>query len=340
MALRYTLYVDFQEDRKDALYNGVSYYNSKLIDHLQITYQQIAITFERSAAIDMENYLFTALNPVRIQLYKAVCFYLVVTGRIPDTNRIWLARDGQEFTLDKDRLTRHWNNCKIAYTMEPKAASKCFDKNGKTCYIAMTYFLKAQLDLFSHDCFRAAWSGLNALYNEFSDDKREGIKLNALSKYLETHPALNAQAYIETLPGTFWKRINWYNYIQNKGLSVITKSVFQSELFQDRTIYSHLGECVIEFYKQKEKKTDEVLCISEKLGKQYIKRLPRKKTRVNEQLRFLTTDYCYMLRNRSFHADKPYPLFGLFDEDDNSIENILTKMLLLLIHDIIEDMAE
>ena len=338
MAFQYTLYVGFQDNRDDILYDGVSYYTSKLIDHLKITYRQIAIDFERSAAIDMENYLFTALNPVRIQLYKAVCYYLAVTGKIPDTDRIWIAWNGQEFTLDKDRLTRHWANCEITYTMDPGVACKCFEKDGKTCYVAITYFLKAQLDLFSHDRFRAAWSGLNALYNHLSEDWHENAKLNALSQYLINNPPVRVQEYIRTLPKSFWKSISWYNYLQNHGLDKTIKDVFITEMYQDKTIYTYLGSCAISRISAEEKKTGK--SGRAKLLKDKFDRKRTKKTdRINEQLRFLVIQYCYMLRNRSFHADKPYPIFGLFDEQEDGVESILTTVLLMVIRDTMTDLA-
>ena len=72
---------------------------------------------------------------------------------------------------------------------------------------------------------------------------------------------------------------------------------------------------------------------------QFEKRLKRKSNHVNEQLRFLTISYCYMLRNRSFHADKPYPVFGLFDESGKSTEDVLTRLLLYVIRDLIAEIA-
>ena len=52
---------------------------------------------------------------------------------------------------------------------------------------------------------------------------------------------------------------------------------------------------------------------------------------------FLVVDYCYMLRNRSFHANKAYPLF-MFDsgEEECTVEDILIKLLLITIEGILK----
>ena len=51
----------------------------------------------------------------------------------------------------------------------------------------------------------------------------------------------------------------------------------------------------------------------------------------------MVVDYCYMLRNRSFHANKAYPLF-MFDsgEEECTVEDILTKLLLMTIEGILK----
>ena len=338
MSFLYELQVQFQEARNDLLYEGDLFYKENLIDHVRVAYDQILFRFERSKKIELENYLYSAQSPVRIQLYKAACYYLAVAGHLPDVNAIRLTQGKTVWAADKERLTRHWENCRIDILLDSKAAARCFTREGKTCYIAITYFLKAQLDSFPHDCFRAAWSGLNALYNSLTDDRFEGEKLKKLSQYLDRHPPESALTYIRTLPKGFWDRLDWYSFIRYKGLDECKTDVFQSNLYQDREIYSHLGRCIISLYEQKERKTGETHEATV-LQEQFEKRIKKKSKRLNEQLRFLTVQYCYMLRNRSFHADKPYPVFGLFDERENSVEVTLTKLLLYVIRNLMAELS-
>ena len=216
MSYEYQLVVEFKEKQKDVLYEGPSWYSTKTVDQISITKNRIVIRFVRSAKVDTQAYLFTKASPVRIQLYRAACFYLAVTGALPDVKRVQLKSAQGDTELDKERLTQHWANCRIDLTMPAGVAAKCFSQDGKMCYVAITYFLKAQLDSFPHDCFRAAWSGLNALYNGLTDDRHEGEKLKRLSRHLEQYPPESATAYVQALPNAFWDELQWYNYIQNK----------------------------------------------------------------------------------------------------------------------------
>ena len=45
-----------------------------------------------------------------------------------------------------------------------------------------------------------------------------------------------------------------------------------------------------------------------------------------------------MLRNRGFHADKPYPLFSLADiGDEKPIEKQLTEIMLLTVYELVKN---
>ncbi len=212
----YTLQVEFDTDRDDLLYEGVSFYRKNLIDRVSITNHRIRIIFERKSRIDIQEYMYSSQSPVRIQLYRAVCFYLAVTGTLPSVKSISLISEEQEILLEKERLTRHWDHCDIAMTLSPSDAGKCFGENGKSCYIAITYFLKAQLDVFPHDCFRASWSGINAIYAHLGpeDDSREREKLDALRLLILNQPMKESSKYIKGLSDSFWHEINWGLFIK------------------------------------------------------------------------------------------------------------------------------
>ena len=139
MKKKYNLTVSFATTDKGLLYQGISWYNSKVVDALEITKDKIIITFERLKKTDPKEYILSYSSPVRYQLYRAACFFLVVTGSIPVIEKIELS-DGELSTeLDKSILTPHWEHCQIGITMPKETAAKCFGESGKVYYTIITY---------------------------------------------------------------------------------------------------------------------------------------------------------------------------------------------------------
>ena len=60
----------------------------------------------------------------------------------------------------------------------------------------------------------------------------------------------------------------------------------------------------------------------------------KKNNRPKDRLKFIVCRYCYMMRNKSFHAETIYPLFVISDDAETRIEKILTEVLLLTIKDL------
>ena len=330
MAYNYTLLVVFKEKSRDVLYDGISFYRGNLIDRIKVSRHQIAICFSRSGKIDIENYLYSPQSPVRYQLYRAACFYLAVMGTLPDVKQIRIALNNETIALDKDKLTKNWTNCNIARTMPAETAAICFGENGKSCYAAITYFLKAQLDPFPRDRFRAAWSGLNALYSQYHIGGNEQEKLKALSQLIRQQKPKLSVAYVKTLSDDFWRHLKWGLMFSDGNLSrdALIKKI-QNNNYADLTIYKYLLAC----YRNLLKKSNDVDC-SEMLSNLET-RINRKRDNYPEQLSFLATEYCYLLRNRSFHAAEPYPVFDLFDDSKASVEDQLVELLLLLMRELI-----
>ena len=320
------LTVEFKTRKKGLLYEGVSWYRKGIEDHLKIAENKIILTSVRTGKIG-EDFLFSPNSPARFQLYRAICFYLSVTGILPSVRRATFKVNKCDLPIDSSSLTQNWENCGIHILLDRDAASKCFTEKGKACYVAMTYFLKAQLDSFSNDCFRAAWSGLNALYNNMTDKPHEKDKLQRLAQIIREFglPLTEDQVTHIDSDSMFWRRLQWHNYIQNKHRGK-NKTVIQESLingaYHDEIIFAYLSRYVLGEMKD-----------SEQLGLQLkeIKTSPDPRERVI----FLLTDYCYMLRNRSFHGEKPYPLFRMQGEAETEEEQLLTDILLKAICDLL-----
>lgn len=325
---KYHLTVSFEKTDNKLLYSGVSWYRRGIEDEIIIRQSAIDIIFTRSSKVD-SNYVFKPLSPVRYELYRAACFYLAVVGTLPSVKSIVLTGGKESIALDAERLTKHWNNCQIKVVLKPEIASKCFLQDGKDAYIVLTYFLKAQLDSFPFDGFRAAWSGLNALYSTLIETNSESKKLNRLKYLMTVSDMSETSAYVATLDDRFWKRLEWYNYVHNLNGKTVDDDLQRiGTKTLDKTIYTYLTDQIRERNKR-DKEIDK-----DKLEKLISKPLNSRKDSTKEKYIFLVTEYCYMLRNRSFHAARPYPVFGLFEEENQSIQEQLTEVILHTIADL------
>ena len=328
-ATEYHLKVSFKTDENELLYSGLSWYRKGIEDYVSVRKNAINISFNRRSRIEAD-YIFKPLSPVRYELYRAACFYLAVTGELPQVESIVLSTGQEYINLDIDRLTQHWANCHIDILLEPNMASKCFLQGGKHAYIVLTYFLKAQLDNFPADGFRASWSGLNALYSTLTRDSYEKEKIKKLKKLITDSKMTRTEAYIRNLGDYFWKELEWYNYVQNLGGKTVDDILQRiGNKTRDRTIYEFLSNQVKELNKRKSYELDSI-DLDNKLRQSWRNR----QNNIEEKSVFLITEYCYMIRNRSFHAARPYPVFGLFDKEKPSIQEQLTNLILFTIADL------
>lgn len=55
-----------------------------------------------------------------------------------------------------------------------------------------------------------------------------------------------------------------------------------------------------------------------------------------DRLKILISVYCYKLRNRSFHAERAYPLFIISEDVETEVEQILTEIILLTVKDLFQ----
>ena len=327
------LTVTFKNQAKELLYRGESWYRKGIVDHLEVSESSITLIFHRKKDVDQE-FLFSTNSPARFQLYRAICFYLSVVGRIPQIEKMTFTVNGEPHPIDVERLTEHWANCNIDMTLDKEKAAKCFDEDGKRCYVAITYFLKAQLDVFSNDCFRAAWSGLNTLYDLMSEKPTETEKLKAFGNYILNTGLPNTESNVSTLDQRFWDRLQWHIYIQNRiqrsGKDRFLSNII-SDFYSDRDIYDHIASYLLANRRNEEDERyqmlEEKLKAKRKLGD----------SSAREKARFLLTHYCYTLRNKTFHGERPYPVFRLEDEKAVEEERILTHLLLEAIRDLLND---
>lgn len=160
------LLIQFDTEDTEELYDGIIWYRNNLIDHLRIRNNEIVIAFARYSRQTMKECFETERSIIRFHLQKALCFMLAVTGQIPPVAKMQLICNGAITEIAHESFSCHWHNCCINTTLSKDGASQIFSEHGKQPYIVMTYFCKAQLDKFSNDAFRAAWSGLNSVINQ------------------------------------------------------------------------------------------------------------------------------------------------------------------------------
>ena len=172
-----SLTVAFDTTDDTPLYSGICYYRNNLSDNIEIRRSGIVISFERSKKDKPGELLNTQNSIIRYYLQKALCFYLAVEGCIPKVNAIAFTCNDKTVPIEHESFTHHWEDCRVDICLDPKAAGIIFESDkGKPFYIMMTHFLKAQLDNFSHDRFRSAWSSLNCLYTYIDALDNEGYR--------------------------------------------------------------------------------------------------------------------------------------------------------------------
>ena len=313
------------------LYNGLCYYRKNLSDRITISRNTIVIYFERSKKSMPDELFNTQKSILRYYLQKALCFYLAVKGSIPEVKEITFTCNDKTISLEHKSYTCYWKNCHTGICLEPESAKIIFEsKEGKPFYIMMTHFLKAQLDNFSHDRFRSAWSSLNCLYtyidsldNDITKYRSESKKLSTLSRIIAEVKMPESEKRVTTLDkDDFWNSLDWYTFFScyddfNKVLSGRYTDSFLLSLFcGHKDVFCENIKSDEASWNTLQKKSEKHISISK------------------DRLRFLICEYCYRLRNRSIHAERAYPLFIISEDIETKTEKILTEIILLTIKDL------
>lgn len=341
------LIIYLNETEQSLIYQGASHLRKNLVDEVSIFYDKIILTFDRSKPVSLKTSLFSSNSLLRYELQKALCFYLAVRGILPEVQAITLEKNEDTQSLEDLAFAQKWHKCRVARRLDPSIAASIFqhDAEAKASYIAMTFYLKAQLDHFSHDRFRAAWSGFNALYTTFTSEaeSEEWKKIKATNRYFELNELKEARQIVSGLDEAFWNKLDWYSFTRNlctdkngkvKKIDNVKQSVYSLRDAMLITRVSGYMKSVV--YTDQEgnygKKADYQRC-----AKEIERNIKANDVSYVARARFLVVDYCYMLRNRSFHANKAYPLF-MFDsgEEECTVEDILTKLLLITIEGILK----
>ena len=323
-----TVYFDIEDNA--IIYEGQSYLKRNLSDRIIICKNKISILFTRSKKVDSETILTTPNSLLRYELQKALCFYLVSQKNIPEVSLVEFS-DGYNKKPMKDcAFTSTWRNCEISVGLDADLASIIFSNKSyaKDVYIIITYFIKAQLDRFSNDRFRAAWTGINAVYRMYrkNEKERESDQINKLRNRIKVLPMKKSVHAVESLGDQFWGGIEWYIL----AVHCDYKHIFDSNYNSDYLIMMKM----ISLFND-EKKRQEIVSYEKRI-KTIIK---QKKVDYYSRLAFLVCDYCYMLRNRYFHAAKAYPVFIIAEDIENYHEKRLTELLLFVIVDLFDDIV-
>jgi len=325
----YKLEILFNNDNDDILYEGISYIKKNLSDTLKVTENSIILSFSRSKTFRISELFNTPSSLVRYGIQRALCFYLSIVGNIPDVKSIHFINPKNKIGIEHSELTRDWQNCNIDICLPKEVCSIIFTshKKAKAVYIALTYFLKAQLACFSNDCFRAAWSGLNSIYNWYknNDGDSERKLIDRFADILKDMQLCNTISFLKGFDYKIWHKIEWHNFI-NSQLGKKVTQLLSPNKYPDFIVLSQLL-----FYYKKENFD---ILDAEKQVKNIIK---NKELNYKVQLKFLLCKYCYFQRNRYFHAGKAYPLFVLSNDHETKMENVLTKVLLLTIKDFLTE---
>ena len=338
--MQQNLIIQFDNGQQDLIYQGSSWLRKNLSDEVEIYYNKIVLSFSRSKSMGLQECLFSPKSVIRYEIQRALCFYLSVVGFIPKVEGIVLLKNGKEELLENISFSEKWHKCKVARTLDAGMASRMFDgrRFSKDIYISMSYYLKAQMDHFSHDCFRAAWSGLNVLYTAISPENAstERDKLNVLKKWVTDGKLSAAVEYVKNLEeDSFWGKLNWYMFVKQNcdstGKKKKTKDFLNGVIdLQDAMLVKRITDLM---------RAALQIDLSEKENE--IERAVSKNiVSYTNRTKFLIAAYCYMVRNRSFHAERAYPLFEIrFNSTEKTIEQILTELLLITVECLMKELS-
>ena len=326
------LQIEFETDKRAIHYDGSVYVKKNLSDAVLVADNLICISFARKQPAKPSDLLDSPNSIIRGELQKALCFYLGVCGQIPPVRSVLYSRGKQQHKIDYEHFTNTWKNCEIDYPLLKDDASCIFSdqKLASKRYINLTYYLKAQLSKFSNDRFRSAWSGINSF---FETEGCESNKIEKFRKSLAESNLLFSTRLISTLPDSFWDELDWYSYIKKniKNMNSICSWNHISDSWLLEKMLVHLEAYRNRFAEQNIQMPDVSM-----LRRQLTKKIEQKTVDYKARLIFLICDYCYFLRNRSFHAGVPYPVFVISQKAETEGEKKLTELLIVLMKDLMQ----
>lgn len=336
--IKHILRVQFKSKNSAVMYDGSSFVNKSISDEVLIKRNKIDIIFYRSKKMQVCDVLDSPKSIIRMHLQKCLCFYLAVTGEIPDVRVVTYICDTEKYPIEHEKFTQTWKNCYAGITLSAEYARIIFDqKKGQIFYVMLTYFLKAQLDNFSHDRFRAAWSTLNAMYSYLADNKsknpNESEKLRNFMQIIDIEPMENSLEIVKALDYDFWKSVDWYYLLIQKDKGKIKE--YYCDCYNDKLILELVKKYAWGF-SQKDKLKE----LNEALMNELERKIKMNIYNPVDRLKFIIRKECYSRRNRSFHAEKPYPLFVISNGTETHFENILTEIILLTFKDLFIAFAE
>ena len=330
---RQAIKVIFDTVHELPLYSGICYYRKNLSDHISIRQDSIEITFERSKKDKPEELLDTQNSVIRYYLQKALCFYLAVEGSIPEVKDITFTCNDKTVSVEYEGYAKYWKNCRVWTCLSSEAARIIFEgPEGKPFYIIMSHFLKAQLDHFSHDRFRSSWSCLNGLYTYLDGLQNNGYrseekKISTLFRILGGNELPVSLAKIESLDEEgFWRKLKWYNILSD----------YKQKNFSQLCSAKYSDSMLLELFCRHRAVFAEEISSDDEGWEKLQRKAEEGKTVPKDRLKFLVCEYCYKVRNRSFHAERAYPLFIISEDTETGIEKELTEIILLLVKEMFE----
>lgn len=353
------------KEAPEELYKGDSYYRTNLQDQLLITENMIQLTCERSTKKDMNTILSSSKSPERFHIHRALSCYYAVTGELPELMELSLQVGNDKEYADAKAFSQAWPKEKLYITMDKAVIGKCVSgpckgSNKNMPYVVLSYFLKAQNDSFSNDCFRAAWSGFNAFYGNLLQTRaRECDKIDELRKIIQDDKSKLTESlkFVKALDDdSFWKTLNWYVFVTESGwlrekvfpTPKKKQSVMPKSIYEDTILLKYFTKYLIALDEGKVAELVKKGQIEEKEAEKRLKTIEQNKQRTNDmletqkenlrqQIEFLSCDYCYKKRNRNYHGAVAFPIFSSSNGNHGSLEMRLVAFLLFLIKDLLEE---
>lgn len=319
-------------------FDGKSEYVLGQYDEITITNRKIIIKFKRSGTKDVSQIMLNDKSTIVAQVNRCLCYLYGLTGY--PFNVLSLSIKNQDKVSDVityNDLNQPFNDELLPnLRFNKNVLEKLFTatKSRDSLTIALTLFFKAFNLQKEGDRFSELWKAFNCVYTYLSPSSEEIKKLIDIRKIIHSEQLHFTSSFnsIDTHTKDDIRKLLIRDMILNNYDSFSKTTAFRDFMlrYEDHRI-NEVFQDILPYRKDYLSSKGYLTTVE---GHIRGKILCGKKN--NEDLLcFYVLKYCYFLRNKYFHAEKPDSSFNLLNTIE--IDNIksLNDLLFLFIHDLL-----
>lgn len=226
---QYSLIISFFIGDGETIYSGPIQSNKSIEEKLEVNSDNICLSFKRAKQQTVESRLLSSGSILRPCLQKAMCFYTGVKGEVPQVKEIYAIENGKRVEIVDKSFLQNWahGRCNRQFPVYILTPIFFVNDKGKAVYVALSYWLKAQLSELTNDKFRFFWSGYNTIYSYYYPKIKKTIIKYEFDQLLAFAKGNRSETYPESLQKV--------NEIEDSFYSRFSKGTYATDIsnFQD-----------------------------------------------------------------------------------------------------------